>query len=263
MTRIYSLALVAAVAACGGGGGGNGDDTDPPITGMITEDAVWSGTVHMTGFVTIAPGVTVTVEPGTAVQVAAATSVTVQGTLDVQGEPGGIVTIGPEIADQHWLGIGVEGTYTLRYGVQTGGGIFTTRPESVATVTDSELRQGLGDFLVMTDGTLDVQYSNVGLDAEAESTHCNVHIDHAVRATFSHNNNVGVAYGLMLYAGTLDATDFTHNNWSGNHIDVEQDLTGAAHFDESYFADGQPADVPGSTFDNLATAPLTDVGPRL
>lgn len=264
MTRIYCLVLVAA-AACGGGGGaddGAGDDGDQPITGMITEDAVWSGTVQLTGFITIAPGVTVTVEPGTSVQVAAATQITVQGTFDLAGEAGAPVTIGPAIEGQHWLGVAVEGSYTMHYGKQTGGGIFTTRPESVATIIDSETSRGLGDFFVMTDGTLDVEYSNVGLDAEAESTHCNVHIDHAAHVTFTHNNNVGVPYGLMLYAGALDATDFTHNNWTGNRIDVEQDQNGMAHFDGSYFAAGQPADVPGSTFADLATAPLTDCGPR-
>src|SRR5204863_209268 len=82
-------------------------------------------------------------------------------------------------AGPHSRGLGSEGTYPLRHGQQLGGGIFTNHPAPVATVIGSEVSRGLGDFFVMTDGTLDVEYSNVGIDVEAESSHCNVHIDHA------------------------------------------------------------------------------------
>jgi hypothetical protein len=257
MTRTSCLAF-ALLAACGGGD----DPADGPITGDLAESATWSGEVHVTGFINILPGVEIIVEPGTIVRAAAATSIDVQGTLDVRGEPGAVVSIEPEVEGQHWLGIGVSGTYTMHYGRQIGGGIFLTHPESVATIIDSEVSRALGDYFVVNDGTLHVEHTNVGIPEEAESTHCNVHINHALSVTFTHNNNVGVPYGLMLYAGTQSQNDFTHNNWSGNGIDVEQDLGGAAVFDDSYFAAGVPANVPGSSFANPAAAPLADCGPR-
>lgn len=70
---------------------------------------------------------------------------------------------------------------------------------------------------------------------------------------------MGVAYGLMLYAGS---GDFTHNNWSGNAIDIEPNPGGTGNFDDSYFANGRPSGVPGSTFEHPSIVPLADCGPR-
>jgi len=246
------LALLLILAACG-----TEATDDGPITGSIKEDTTWSGTRELRGFVTIEPGVTVTVDPGTTLNVAVGASIDVEGALDIRGEQGSVITLATA-AGEYWLGVSVAGTFTMRYGVQSGGAILTNTPAASVTISDSELSNALGDFLIMNGGAMDVQFTNVGLET-GDHTHCNMHVNEAQSITFTHNNNRGVAYGLMLYAG---AGDFRHNNWTGNAYDIEPEPGGTGHFDDSYFANGLPPGVTGSTFDNLSAAPLADTGPR-
>jgi len=251
MPRLLALTLI--LAACGS----EAVSDDGPITGSIAADQTWSGTRELRGFVTIEPGVTVTVEPGTTINVVTGASIDVEGTLDVRGEKGNVVTLATA-PEEYWLGVSVAGTYTLSYGVQSGGAIITNTAAARVTVTDSELSNALGDFLIMNDGAMDIQFTNLGL-AAGDHTHCNIHINGAQSITFTHNTNQGAPYGLMLYAG---AGDFRHNNWIGNMYDIEPGATGTGTFDDSYFADGLPAGVTGSTFENLSATQLADTGPR-
>ncbi len=247
------LALLA-VAACGTDSPAT---VDGPITGSIDRDLVVTGDAELEGFVTIEPGATVTVEAGANVHVAAGASIEVDGALVLAGTKDAPITFGT-VPGEFWLGTSVFGSLDMRYTTQFGGGVFTNAPEATATITDSQLSNAVGDFLVMNDGNLDVSFTNVGLPTN-DHTHCNVHINGAQSIRFTHNNNVGVAYGLMLYAGS---GDFTHDNWIGNVFDIEPEPAGTGHFDGGYFEAGQPHGVVGSTFDSLATTPLTDVGPR-
>jgi len=252
------LALLVIFAACGTSDTPNPGDDGGAITGSIKADETWSGARQLKGNVVIESGVTVTVDPGANIEVATGASIDVEGTLAVHGEKGNVSTIATPDG-QFWLGVQVAGTYTMTYGVQSGGAIITMAPGASVTVTDSELSAALGDFLILNGGSMDVEFSNVGL-ATGDHTHCNVHVNEAASITFTHNVNQGVPYGLMLYAGT--GANFTHNNWLGNTYDVEPQPAGTGSFNEGYFEKGVPPGVAGSTFDNLAAAPLTDVGPR-
>ena len=55
------------------------------VSGTITADEVWSGTIRVTSDVTIADGVNVTVDPGTVVKIDATQWITAVGSLDVNG----------------------------------------------------------------------------------------------------------------------------------------------------------------------------------
>jgi len=252
------LALLVIFAACG-----TSDTTPPPggdgtISGTIDADTTWTGDLQLKGNVLINSGVTVTVDPGTNITVATGASIDVEGTLAVNGEKGNVATIA-SAPGQFWLGVQVGGTYTMTYGAQSGGAIITMSSSAKVTITDSSVSAALGDFLILNGGTMDVEFSNVGL-ASGDHTHCNMHVNETSGITFTHNVNQGVPYGLMLYAGT--GVNFTHNNWIGNVTDVEPQPGGTGSFNESYFEKGIPPGVANSTFDNLASAPLTDVGPR-
>jgi len=239
------------LAACGTSG------DDGPITGSVAKDQTWAGDVTLERFVTIETGVHVTVEPGTVVHMATGASLEVDGSLVMTGTKDAPITV-TSPPGEFWLGINVYGTLDMAYVTQTGGGVYTQAPEAKATIVDSKLSSAVGDFLVMNDGSLDVTYTNVGVP-DGDHTHCNVHVNGARSIRFAHNNNIGVAYGLMLYAGN---GDFSHDNWMGNVYDIEPNPAGTGKFDDSYFERGVPSGVVGSTFANPATAPLADCGPR-
>jgi hypothetical protein len=249
---VKALAFVL-LAACGTTPSPSG-----PITGVLDHDQTWSGAVDLKGFVTVDKGVTVTVDAGTTVNIATGASIEVDGTLAVGGTKDAPITIAPVDPGQHWLGIQVAGTMTMSYATQTGGAISTIDPHASVTITDSQLSNALGDFLIVDGGSMDVQYSTLGIES-GDHTHCNVHINSVTSFKFTHNTNAGVAYGLMLYAGHAD---FTHNNWIGNVYDIEPAPAGVGTFDGSYFAKGMPSGIGGSSFENLATARLTDAQPR-
>ncbi|MGE4178395.1 MAG: right-handed parallel beta-helix repeat-containing protein, partial [Limisphaerales bacterium] len=59
-----------------------------PSSGTISANETWSGTVHVTGDLTIPAGITLTVEAGTVVKVAGGALIQVQGTLLARGTPG-------------------------------------------------------------------------------------------------------------------------------------------------------------------------------
>ena len=285
--KILALALCLPFAACTVGDGNTmtgDDDTMNPdpnpnpnpdpnpnpqptgLSGTIAANATWAGATLISGAVTIPAGVTVTVSAGAALTLSAAAGITVNGILDIEGTKASPVTIGPDVAAGHWSGIDVKtgGTYTLKYGTQTGGGLYTDG--GTANVTDSHMlgEPASGDYLVMNGGSVDVEYTTIGLEAPGDSTHCNLHFNSATSIKFTHNNNLNSPYGLMFYGGT--GADFTHNNWisdkTAGDIDIEPSPMGTGDFSSGYFSNGQPAGTPGLTYNTLATARLLDCGPR-
>jgi hypothetical protein len=246
-------ALVFIVlAACG---------TEPvagPITGFITEDQTWSGDRTVEDFVTIDRGVTVTVEAGTRLRVLTAAQIEVAGTLLFEGTAEQPIDIASELDGEYWLGMTIAGELQMRYVDQRNGGVSTIAPDAKLTIEDSRLSSAIGDLIVVDGGSVDISYSDIGI-AEGDHTHCNLHVNSVQSLRFSHNNNVGVAFGLMLYGGQ---GDFSHNNWMNNLVDIEPQPGGTGSFDDSFFARGLPAGVPGSTFENPASSPLADCGRR-
>ena len=284
MNKVLAFALCLPFAACtvGDANTGTGDDTmnpnpnpnpdpnpnpnpnpTPGISGTIAANTTWTGATAITGPVMIPLGVTVTVSPGAALTLTSGAGITINGILDIEGTKASPVTVGPDVANGHWSGVDVKagGAYTMKYGTQTGGGIYTDG--GTATIADSKMSNANGDYLVMNGGTIDVQYSTVGEETAPDSTHCNLHFNSATKITFTHNNILNSPYGLMFYGGT--GAIFTHNNWISNKatdIDLEPAPGGTGDFSNSYFSNGQPAGATGLTFTPLAAARLIDAGPR-
>src|SRR5215471_19114246 len=108
MTKLALLASLA-LAACGMDAVPTppGDDTTE-VSGHITADAMWTGTVKVTANATIDPGVTVTAAAGTTVIVASTAQIIVAGTFDVQGTKAATVKITPDTVGGHFYGVAIN-----------------------------------------------------------------------------------------------------------------------------------------------------------
>jgi len=249
--------------------GMGGDPIPVPSTGTVTEvsghitaNTTWTDTIHITGDVIINAGVTVTVAAGTVVNVTSPFGITVLGTLAIQGTKDRKVTFQPAAVGTFWSHIVVPsgGVMTASYLVQTSSGLTTSNSGKI-TLVDTQLSHAGGDLLMMSGGTLDMSYSGIGLASGRDTTHCNMHVSGGVHLKVTHSNLSTASFGLMFYGGV--SADFTYNNWFGNGTDVDTEaaypVTG--DFSYSYFAKGAPT-LSGVTVTNMATALLTDAGPR-
>ncbi|HEY4243958.1 MAG TPA: hypothetical protein VGM88_29290 [Kofleriaceae bacterium] len=282
MSRLALFASVLALAACsvgsdsrppgtgddtgGGGDDGSGSDTGNNISGHITSDVTWSGASAIVGDTTIDAGVTVTMMPGTTLTIVTAAKVVVNGTLDVAGTAASKVHIGPATTlGGHFDNIAVTtgAQLTMTFGVQEGGGIETTGSGKV-TITDSQLDKSGSDWLVMNGGTIDVEYSNIGLDEGlTDTTHCDLHIGGGGNTIkFEHNNVSTSQYGIMFYGGTSE--DFQHDNWFANTHDIDTEPGVQGDFSGGWFEAGTPTAGAGAqlTLDTLSDTKLDDCGPR-
>lgn len=240
---------------------GTGTGTVTEVAGHITASTTWSEAIHMTGTVIVDPGVTLTLAPGTTVDAPEGTELTVGGTLDIQGTKDHKVTLRGETGN-FWDGISVlrTGTLTARYLVQTGGNV-TIVYTGKATIVDSHFSHARGDLVVMSSGTLDMSYSEIGLPTGRDTMHCDLHIGGAPTVKITHTNLSAAGYALMFYGG--QNADFTHNNWFGNVYDIitEAGPPVTGDFSSSYFAKGAPTN-PGVTVHDLQPARVADAGPR-
>lgn len=233
---------------------------------MIAADTTWSGTVNITGSLTINAGVTVSVMPATIVNIKAGVGVNIAGTLDVLGTKAEPVTIAPAAAGEFHSGFTVPtgGELHLTYAKQTGGGI--TLAGGKAIILDTYMAKASGDFLIMSGGNLDMQYSQVGMNVgETDTTHCDMHFGGAGNIIKVTNSNISTTpYGLMFYGGTN--ANFTNNNWFGNTKDVDTSPGVQGDFTGSWFEDAAPPPA-GSGGATLIVAGLSatrrlDAGPR-
>jgi hypothetical protein len=205
--------------------------------------------------------------PGTTINFAPGVNITLNGRLDVAGTSTCKVTLQPMQVGGHWSGIAIQnnGVLTMHHAVQVGGGIITGAPATVS-IFDSELSRALGDWLVMRGGTVDIEYSSLGLEpGNVDTSHCDMHLNaYGNVITVTHSNVSTAAYGMMFYGGTN--ANFTYDNWFANAIDVYTELGSpvSADFSHGWFEKGAPAPANGSVFtlDALATSRLTDAGPR-
>ena len=241
--------------------GGNGPATE--VSGHVTASTAWAGEVRVTGSVTIDWGATVTVMPGTTVAVASGAGITVLGVLDIRGTRPSKVTFHPAPGGANWYGLAIPsgGTMTASYLVQTGGGTAISGTGKV-TLVDTQMSHAGGDFLTMSDGTLEMTYSAIGLEpGQSDNTHCDMHVSGAVTITASHSNFSTSSYGLMFYGG-VDA-DFQYTNWFSNSV-TDIDRAGASvtgNFSHSYFEAGAPA-YAGFTMQDMASRRVADAGVR-
>lgn len=278
MKRALAIAVVSAplvLAACGNDAVPDGSPdaaahgaADAPagtqvtdVSGDITADTTWTGTVRVHVPISIAAGVTLTVAAGTTVQVAASASLTDSGTIDVMGTKAAPVTwVG--LATDDWLGLSVPtgGAFTMTYGEWTGGNIVVSGGSFSAT--DSRLSQVTGDLLTASAGTITVLYSWLGLaTGMADTTHCDMHFEGASNPTISvtHTNVSTSVYGVMFLTGTNE--DFTSDNWFSNTNQVELTSAVTGDFSNGWF-DQDPVSGTGITANNLSPTMITDAGPR-
>jgi len=250
------LVLVLGLAGCGVG-------SDPPADGSggspghITASTTWTGTQQIDAATTIDPGVTVTVAPGTTISIKTGVKLTVAGTLELSGTSASKVTVQPAAGAASFSGIDISsgGQLAMAYTVMTGGSIVTTGTGK-ATIRDSQLSHAPGDLLIMNGGTVDVQYTAIGVEPPAtDTTHCDAHFGGTGgnTITFTHSNISTSAYGLMFYAG--QAANMQYDNWFSNqtNVDLQPGVTG--DFSSGYFQ-GSPPTGAGIMANGLASARL-------
>ena len=276
LIAMISMGCGIDTAAPGQGGGRSGGGVDPtnpadpgdgtgPVTevsGHITTSATWSDTVHVTGSTFIDAGTTLTVMPGTTVDLDSGSAITVSGVLNIQGTQASKVTFRSSSPDAYWSDIIVPrgGAMTASYLVEVGGGLDISSTGKV-TLVDSHLSHAGGDLLVMSGGTLDMTYSEIGLPTGRDTTHCNMHVSGAPAITVTHSTIAAATYGIMFYGGSN--ANFQYTNWLGNTIDVatEPGFPVTGDFSHGYFAHGAPSYV-GFTTQNLASSIIADAGVR-
>lgn len=258
MDRMKQLAVVVVfgVGACGVGSDTPADGSGS-TPGHITASTTWTGTQTLDAATTIDPGVTVTVAAGTTLAIKTGVKLAVAGTLDVQGTSASKVTIGPAAGAASFGGIDISsgGQVAMTYAMMTGGSLVTTGTGK-ATIRDSQLSHAPGDLLIMNGGTVDVQYTAIGVEPPAtDTTHCDAHFGGTGgnTITFTHSSLSTSAYGLMFYAG--QAANLTYDNWFSNqtNVDVQPGVTG--DFSSGYFQ-GAPPSGTGITVTGLASARL-------
>lgn len=272
-----SLPLVACVIGSGtdttgpGSGGSNGSDLGPgpgPGGDHITADATWTGMMSVTGTTTVDAGVKLIIAAGTTVKFGPSGALVVNGSLDVQGTKAQVVSLLPATAGGNFIGTTVSagGSILMNYAVQTGGGI-TVNPGGKLTATNTRMSHSSHDFLVVTDGNVDVSYSSIGMDPDggADTTHCDMHFGGSgstIKVT--HSNISTSVYGLMLYGG--NQVDLTLNNWSNNSFTQIDTQPGVSADISGGWFDKAPAAGPAATltYNNPAPnrLPVDQAGPQ-
>ena len=267
--RKLSAIVLFTLAGCSIGddppkGDEHPDAAPVEVTGTITSDTTWSGTMRFTGVTVIAPMVTVTVEPGTVLEFAQAAGIRVEGALLANGTSAGKI-IG-KVADggSVWGPLEVYGFVRMTYASFTGGSITTNGTLANLEISDSKMFKAAGDYIIMNGGSINMQYSQLGPDAgETDTTHCNLHINSSTTVSIVRSNIAGAPFGVMFYGGV--GSNFQLNNWYGNStkdVDTKSGVDG--NFSYGWFERGAPMAGPGATItaDNLATEKLTQAGPR-
>jgi hypothetical protein len=284
MNKLLALGLSLPLVACvigsgtdtggtgpGGSGGSGGSDLGPgPAPGgdHIAADMTWTGAMSVTGTTTVDAGVKLTIAAGTTVKFGPSGAIVVNGSLDVQGTKAQPVNLVEATIGDHFIGttISAGGAITMNYAVQNGGGI-AVNPGGKLTVTNSQLSHSSHDFLVVTDGTVDVSYSSIGMDPDggADTTHCDMHFGGSgstIKVT--HSNISTSVYGLMLYGG--NNVDLTLNNWSNNSFTQIDTQPGVSADISGGFFDKAPVAGAGATltYNNPAPSrlPVTMAGPQ-
>ncbi|MEO8550478.1 MAG: hypothetical protein ABI678_10905 [Kofleriaceae bacterium] len=274
MKRLLAVALATlAFAACKKSDSNTGDDdmqagvdstlpaTTTDVTTDVTTNTTWSGLIRVHAAINVVAGVTLDVEAGSVIQFDGSAGIVVAGTVNVNGAKGNVVTVQPAPGGHFWRSWGLaSGTLNMTY-VQSKGGGFSISGTGTLKARDSEFSNTNGDLLVASGGTIDMQYSWIGLaEGMADTTHCDIHFEGGNPSVIvSHSNISTSSYGIMFYAG--QTVDMTYNNWFGNSIDVDKHGTTSGDISNSYFKKGNPTGS-GLTANNMATAMITDAGPR-
>lgn len=213
---------------------------------------------------TVDPGVTLTIAAGTTVSVAMGAQIIVNGTLDAQGTSAAKIMIKPDGAAAHFgsgetgiqVGDGTNpGTLKLAYTTVTGNGISLLGTSSIIA-TDSNMSESQGDYLVVNGAaTINVSYSEIGVETGTDTTHCDMHFNQAASIKFTHSNVTSSYYGIMFYGG--QNADFTYDNWYSNKTTNVDAQVGQVTGDFSYgYFDKPFTPLTGLTANNLSATKL-------
>lgn len=233
------------------------------VTSSPTADTTWSGTIRVESSITIPVGVTITVAAGSTLEIGGSALITIAGTLSIAGTKAATVTVAG-LATDDWTGLTIlaGGMFSMTYGEYTGGNIHV-QPNGTFTATDSELSRVAGgtDLLTSSGGNIDLEYSWLGEPAgTSDTTHCDMHFEGgSPTLTITHDNISTAVYGVMFYSGVN--ANFTYDNWFDNQIQVDATTAVSGDFSNGWF-DKSPPSGDGITANNLATAMITDAGPR-
>jgi len=271
-TSLFSACTVGNDPASGDDGDEHPDDMNPMpnpnptgdgLSGTIASDMALSGAVRIKGATTIPAGVTVTVAAGSTLDFVNGSNFIVAGTLKLEGTSAGKIIARAEAGSLGWNGISVSGTLDIKYGVFTGGRIYTNGNGANTIITDTKMYQAAGDYIIMDGGTVNMTYSQLGAaPGETDTTHCNFHINAASSITVTNNNINNAPYGAMFYGGVN--ANFQNNNWYGaNTKDIDTASGVSGNITGSWFEKGAPTAGPGATLPGAASATkLPTVGPR-
>jgi len=274
MKRLLAVAVAGlAFVACKKADTNTGDDDTQPgadastqqmttdVTTDVTTNTTWSGLIRVHSPINVVAGVTLDVAAGSTIQFDGSAGITVAGTVNVNGVKGSVVTIQPAPGGHYWRSWGLAtGKLNMTYVVSKGGGFSITNTGSL-TARDSEFSNTNGDLLVSSGGSIDLQYSWIGLpEGTADSTHCDMHFEGGnPTVTVSHSNISTSSYGLMFYIG--QGLDLTYNNWFANSMDIDLRAGVTGDVSGGYFKKGNPTSAT-LTKNNMATAMVADAGPR-
>jgi hypothetical protein len=185
--------------------------------------------------------------------------------VTINGAKGNVVSIGPATGNKYWRQWTVStGTLNMTY-VQQTGGAFSIGGTGKVMARDSEFSNAGSfptDLLVVSGGTIDMQYSWLGLPmGQTDITHCDMHFEGSapLNLTITHTNVSTAAVAIMLYAGTANLTS---NNWFGNSQDIDRQAAGKGDVSGGYFKSGNPTASASLTVANMATSMVADAGPR-
>ncbi|HET7501680.1 MAG TPA: hypothetical protein VFK02_11770 [Kofleriaceae bacterium] len=259
MTKLLAVGFALPLLGCVVGPESS-DDTAPGGTGSIDSAVHISGdtnaglTYQVDKRTVVDAGATLTIPAGATVSFAPNTSIEVRGTVKVVGEKASPVHLSPASPGEHHYGFTVPagGTLVMSYAVQVGGGI--TANGGTVTVTDSQMSQASGDFLVVGAGTVDVSYSAIGVEpGGTDTTHCDMHFGGTgLTVKVTHSNISTSSFGLMLYGGTN--VDLTYNNWFSNSTQVDTAPGVSGDVSHGWFDKSIPKAGPGAmlTANNLS-----------
>jgi hypothetical protein len=166
ISTVLCASVLASLAACTVGDSTGDDDTTPvvgEVSGTISANQTWSGTVTVISDVTIAPGATVTVDAGTQLLAKQGTTVRVQGTLMVNGTVAAPVTMNPTTDATAWAGLVVDGggaaTIMYAHGAKVAT-LMYCHANAAACVLDHVTFSDMNKAL-QTEGTASILNSNL------------------------------------------------------------------------------------------------------
>ncbi|MEM1068544.1 MAG: hypothetical protein AAGI63_06600, partial [Planctomycetota bacterium] len=202
------------------------------VSGTITADEVWSGTVHVTGDVTIADGVNVTVEPGTVVKINASRWITGVGSFDVNGTASEPViftsvnddTVGEDLTPEATIGSPGDWeslyTYSGDWDVQHaevrfagGGGEGSIYVDDLQDPTDNNTDSSFANVSIVDSGNYGIESFRGTVDFS------NIDVTGSTLSAFQQSAGADATYSQLSASGNLGGD---HVRYAGRTVSSDQ-----------------------------------------